>query len=641
MEEKQVPAETPAISETELPEEPTGQPVKPRRKSWFKRHKKLTVLFLVIVAVAVVVVWRVRKAAVAASASASYQFVRTTTLHTGSLNDSVTVDGTVKSGEEATVTVDDAAKTYKVATVDVQVGDVVQEGDVIATLDTTTLEEQIQTAQQDYNDNLQAAQTSYDRAVDDYNTSVVQHENNLIDLQAKIDDADQKLSDAQDAVTNAKNSRDAAQSSYDAANASYNTIRQAYDTAQSSISSFTDAFNAAADAQNAALTALNDANAAYSADPSDANKAAVDAAQTALQTAQQGYNDAQKALEDAKNSCSVSEMGLYGFAAIEQALSNAEQTRNSAESALTQANNAVDTAETQVETCEQSVKAAHDSYDQEKNYSTIKTKAQSVEDAKTKLEDAKKTPDNLKTLQETLEKCTLTATMSGTVTALNATVGSVCTGTVATIQNTDALVVEITLAADDVPSLSTGMSCNITSDATGDTVIAGTLTQIDPVANDQGTFGGKVRVTGEADDLLIGIQARVEIVKNATDGVFTVPIDAVGTAEDGSSYVLRKTGGEGTDMTFEEVPVTTGESNDYYIIISGDSLAEGDVIRSSADLSEGIETADSSDSFPMGDMTMVPGGDMQGGRTEMGGNRDMGGGAGAAGDAPAGGPGGM
>lgn len=43
-------------------------------------------------------------------------------------------------------------------------------------------------------------------------------------------------------------------------------------------------------------------------------------------------------------------------------------------------------------------------------------------------------------------------------------------------------------------------------------------------------------------------------------------------------------------MTFEKVSVTTGDSNDYYIEISGDALSDGNVIRSSADLSEGIET---------------------------------------------------
>ena len=48
-----------------------------------------------------------------------------------------------------------------------------------------------------------------------------------------------------------------------------------------------------------------------------------------------------------------------------------------------------------------------------------------------------------------MEECTLVAETSGTVTALNATVGSVCDGTVATIQDTEDLVVDITISEDD------------------------------------------------------------------------------------------------------------------------------------------------------------------------------------------------
>ena len=47
------------------------------------------------------------------------------------------------AGSEASVTVAENARTYTVANVEVEVGDVVQEGDVIATLDTTDLQKQI------------------------------------------------------------------------------------------------------------------------------------------------------------------------------------------------------------------------------------------------------------------------------------------------------------------------------------------------------------------------------------------------------------------------------------------------------------------------------------------------------------------
>ena len=633
MEENEI--TSPFVEDATTPDTGSTQPTAPapKRKNWFRRHTKLCVAVVILAVVAAVVGSQLRKSKAAAGASADYQYVRTTTLKTTSLNDSVTVNGTVKSGDEASVTVADSAKTYKVATVNVEVGDTVQEGDVIATLDTTDLEKQIENAEQSYNDTLQQAQTSYDRAVDEYNTAVVQHENNLIDLQAKIDDADKNLSDAQDALETAKSSRDSAQSAYDSACSSYDTIKAAYDNAAASISTFTDAVNAAANTQNDAISRVNSAIAAYNADPSEANQAAMNEANDALSAAQAAYQQAQNDLANAQNSCSVTELGLYGFTAIQQSLNSAEQTKTSAQNALTSAQNAVETAQNQIETCESQQKSAHDSYDQEKNYSTIKAKAQSVEDAKTKLEQAKRTPDTLTTLKDTLANCTLTATMSGTITALDATVGSICTGTVATIQNTDALVVEVTIPSNDVPGLTTGMSCNITSDATGDDVIAGTLTQIDPVANDSGTFGAKVRVNGDADDLLIGIQAKVEIVKNATDGVFTVPIDAVGTKEDGTQYVLRKTGGEGTDMTFEEVTVTTGDANDYYTVISGDDLKEGDVIRFSADLAQGIVTGSSDDSA---DFFFTAGGDEPIG----GADAPAGGPGGDVGGGPAGGPGG-
>ena len=102
------------------------------------------------------------------------------------------------------MTASESARTYTVATVEVEVGDVVQEGDVIATLDTTDLQKQIDSAEQSYSDDLQSAQTTYDRAVESYEVAVVQHDNRLIDLQENIDDADKALADAQQALEDAK-----------------------------------------------------------------------------------------------------------------------------------------------------------------------------------------------------------------------------------------------------------------------------------------------------------------------------------------------------------------------------------------------------------------------------------------------------
>ena len=535
---------------------------------WVKRHKKLTI-FLVIVLLIIAFVVNFLGRTAAASAALTYQFVRTTTLQKTSLTDSVSVTGTVASGSTASVTASDSVKTYKVTAVNVAVGDTVHKGDVIATLDTSDVEKQIENAQQSYSDSVEEAQTNYNNSVEDQATNLAQLQEDLDKAQEDYDTLG--LTDYYSSMANANG----------ATGTNRELVEYYYGLYAEEIAGLQ---NTIANLQIQLTQAQNDGNA-------DRQK-----------EVQGQLDDYQNKLNIAKGQCSIPELGLQGFDTISQYYNQIEQYRE----ALDKAQQAYDNA--------------------------VTTNSRSVDSAETKLEQASRTSDTLTDLQSTLEDCTLTATMDGTITELNATVGSVCSGTVATIQDVNDLTVEVTIPANSVGKLSTGMQCNITSDATGDAEISGTLTRIDPVANSEGNFGATVTVNGEDSGLLIGISAEVEIIINQKDNVFTVPRDAVGTHEDGTSYVLRKTGGEGVDMTFEEVTVTTGDANDYYIEISGDDLAEGDVIRSSADLTQGIETTTQDFSDMMGGQVVIADGGAAAAAPAGGG--DMGGG-------PGGGPGGM
>ena len=570
-----------------------------KSKNWFLRHKVLSIVLVVLLVIAVAVFFVVRNVMKNAEGLA-YTFVRTTTLEKTTLTDSVTVNGTVKAGQDASVTVADAAKLYKVATVNVKVGDAVKKGDVIATLDTTELLKQIEQAELSYSDTLKSAQTSYARAADDLTVEQVKHENTLIDLQANIDAADKQLAEAQE-------NQKKAQANYDAAKSDRDALAGEYNRVSAEVQAYTDQLKTAAAAQESALAEANNALAARTAAQTELEQAkstygegsaeAIAAQQkltecetryteanNAYTSAQSNYTTAATNLQNAQSGCSVPSRGLYGFAAIEAAFKQAD-------SLLTQYETALETAKKTTESAEKALKSAHDAYDNEKNYSSLKTRAQNVEDAATRLSQSARTPSTLETLRDTLNSCTLTATMDGTITSLNATVGSVCTGAVATIQNTDQLTVEVTIPANSVPNVSEGMACRITSDAASGQIIHGTLVRIDPVANEKGTFGATVSVNASDAGLLIGTQAKVEIVISEKNDVFTVPMDAVDINDDGSYYVLRCTGGEGIAMTFEQVPVAVGDSNDYYVEISGAGLHVGDVIRSSTNLNEGIESS--------------------------------------------------
>lgn len=529
-----------------------------RLGGWFKLHKKFTAL-LVVLALAAAILLRFLPQRGAAQGS-TVSFVRTTTLQKTSLENSVSTTGTVESANVSTVTTD---LKYTVKSVNVQVGDTVQAGDVICTLDTEDLEKQIQRAQEGLTGQTEQTQAAYDKALKSYNEAKEDYD----DAVTAVDDAEDDYYDSWDDLNAAVNQVSALQADYD--------------SKQSQLSSM--------------LTEYNEAVSTYGVD-SDEAKAAKDRYE---QFKEGAAKDAQTALENAQMTT--------GYQSLVQA-------KDQAVAAWEQAKTAKEQAEKQLETA-----------------------SESLDTAKKNL-DKSGSSDTLADLQEQLTKCTLTAETSGTVTSLNATVGSICSDTVATIQDTNALKIAVTIQEYDVPNVSIGMKARITSDAT-DGEISGTLTQISPTAtaatggqsssSSSGTFSAEVSVDGASSGLLIGMNANVEIVQSTTDNVFVVPYDAVGTEDDGTKYVMVKTGGDGADATFEKVTVTTGAENDYYIEISGDALSEGMEVRSSA-TDDSTETVDASNMMGQGGFVFSAGGDMP-----------SGGGQGGPGGGQGGGPGGM
>ena len=521
------------------------------------KRHKKLTIFLVIVLVVALVLVNVLGKTGKAAAD-SYQFVRTTVLTKTTLSDTVSVTGTVKAGSSASVTASDSVKTYKVTAVNVAVGDTVSKGDVIATLDTSDVEKQIANAQLQLSDTQTDARKNYTQAVEDQTTNLATAQENL----------------------------DKAQKNYDTLGIDdyYTSMASAANSGKTNREIVTDWYTRYAEEIAGYENTLANLNIQLTQAQQDGDTARADGLKGQIE-------DYQNRESIAKGQCSIPELGLQGFDAVSQTYNKIEQYREALEQAQQSYRNSATSA------------------------------SRSVDNAETKLEQSQREDDTLTNLQTALENCTLTATMDGTITALDATVGAVCSGTVATIQDVDNLTVEVTIPASSVGRLKTGLQCNITSDATDDTV-TGTLTRIDPVANDSGSFGATVTVNGQDSGLLVGIPAKVEIVISAKDNVFTVPRDAVGTNDDGSTYVLRKTGGEGVDMTFEQVAVTEGDTNDYYVEITGDDLNEGDVIRATADLTQGIESGTSDSDMQVmenGDLYVGDGSNMPEGAVVVGG----------------------
>ncbi len=532
-------------------------------KGWISRHKILVIIivFILIAAIAAFFVLpNFFRRNIMAGTQTSYEFIRTVTLSKASLDETVSTTGTVESASTSTVTYSGGSGmsggSLTVKTLHVSVGDTVKAGDVIVSLDDTNIKNSIANEEENIADRVESALKSLNQA-----------KNSYADAYSEYDDADT-------AANEALTARNQAKLEYNKAKTSIHSFQYTYDNAvilqeQAGV------------VRNSAKTEYDTALANYNADSGDSAqtletaKAAYNDAQEAYNTASQNTQDALNALNEAKKACN--------FDTYEKAYQTAQTSYDNAVKNL-------DSLESRVESAEEQVEQAQENYNNSDTSST--------------LED----------LYEQLDNVQLKAETDGKVTALNVSVGGTANGTIATIQSTDMLKISITIQEADINNVSVGMTCRIQSDAT-DGIISGMLTQIDPVSSQNGSFGAEVTVNDIDTGLLIGMNASVEIILNSTEDCFSVPIDAVGNDENGD-FVYRQTGGSGVDMTFEKVYVTLGESNDYYIEIDADELREGDVIRASSDLTQGIETVGGSEEnnnpFGSGGFTM-PGGNFGGG----------------------------
>lgn len=545
------------------------------------RHKKavIALALLVVAAAAAAFLLRGRFVRPVSLPAAGGSYVRTVTLQKGTLEDSISATGTVQSSDVSNVTTD---LKYTVKTVNVQVGDSVEEGDVICTLDTSELEESIRKLQESLADAKAEAQKQYEKA------------------QASLTEAEENVKSTYDDMKEAEDERDSAKSAYETAAAAVKSYQAEVDAANADLLTKLNARQAALDAYTAAGGTVDE-----NGDP--VTSATSEAASTAADLS---------ALADAL----VKANGEYKSA--EQTLKTAEANLQTAQSASNYT--ALSSAYNQAQTAYEQAKTTYEN--------AIKTSETAEESRDTALENYNKAgeSDELEELQSQLEKCTLKAETSGKVTAVNATVGSAIEGTAATIQDTDSLKISITIAEYDIDSVSEGMHAVITSDVI-DGEINGTLTQISPTASGGGssssTFSAEVTVDDENSGLLIGTNAKVQIIQSTTEDVFTVPLDAIEEKEDGTSVIYVQSGEENGEPVFEEVQVVVGATNDYYAEVSGVDLEEGMIVRASASLEEATEeVGGSSDMMMMGGGEVVIAAPADGGAAMPSGGGNMGGG---------------
>ena len=503
------------------------------------------------------------------------------------LESSVSATGTVESSDTTKVY---STLAYQVKSVLVEVGDTVQEGDLLAELDAEPIENQIATQQ----------------------TS----------MEVASGSAGAQVQSAYDAYENFKQGLDAglnasligAQSQVDTAYDAYVRAQNAYDRYKENVElgentqvlSVEAQRNSAATALDQAETALDTANEAY--------KAAKDAYGTLpeLDEQLQEAKRRKQELEDAQERLSVEYVTLVvqietlekQKQTIESSFESAKQGRESARQAVEQAQSAYDIAQATYNAAVRGEDQALSDYADavDSAWRAYQTALTSLDSTKKGTEDQLEaysdtlasanagantavTQESIRQLNQTLDDTKITAPVSGTVTAVYASVGSSGSGLLFVIEDTDHLVISTSVKGYDLGDVKTGMTVEIKSDATGDSVIPGTLTTIAPTAkknqlgdteaSNDPSFEAEVSVDSAESGLRIGMEARLSYIIARQAHVLAVPYEAVFTDEAGQSCILVLRTQEKETYLVEKLPVTTGLDDDLDIAVSGTGVEEG------------------------------------------------------------------
>ncbi|MEF9969357.1 MAG: efflux RND transporter periplasmic adaptor subunit [Ruthenibacterium sp.] len=225
-------------------------------------------------------------------------------------------------------------------------------------------------------------------------------------------------------------------------------------------------------------------------------------------------------------------------------------------------NAAVESAKASVLACNRAIESANNSVaDAKRNTAAIDTAKLAV-----------------KTLQDQMDKSIVKAPISGVIVASKAATDATPAASEVLFSISDSNDFEVSglLNEYDATLVKSGMKAKISTDATAETVMNGTVRLVSPAATDAaGNFTVTAAITEPPAALRAGMTGKLHIILSGSENCFYVPTDAIGTDKDGNSVVYSYTAPEkdGAKGVTTPIIVTCGVTTDYYTEISGEGLS--------------------------------------------------------------------
>ncbi len=581
-------------------------------------------------------------AAVAAlsSSASSVSYAETSEIQLKTLENTISVGGTVQSAESRKVY---SKLIYPVETVSVSVGDSVKKGDVLCTINTDDLQQQILQQQasvessginSDYN--LSEAEERYTEALEKYQNG----ENSVIvSAQKGIDQAEKALEDAKRQEKLGVNSSlpvniQSAEANVESAKTNYDNAVKAYNKAVSELEPENYPANVRTTAESideykeylsivenkmynreleAAYAKYNAAKGDYTTAKEDVSNGT---ATGNLEELQEAYAAAKQEYETLKNKYDEDNLKKQIETAenqLESLIEGLEAARDSAEISMENAKMAYDKAVTDLENIK------NQSSDTEESYGiAVKNAEDALETAKKDYENAVKQVESelsslkkqaeqqrtisglndpqviiLQNLKDKLEYAVITAPCDGIITSVRAEEGLVAEGPLFVIEDLDDLRISSYVGEYDITYVNEGMNAAIRCDALDGAEYSGKVITVSPTSDASASNTGvnykiETEVDGEDGKLRVGMSAKVDIVSERKENVLTITYDSLTADENGNDVVYIAEKGDDGIWRARLIPVQIGLETDYEIEVISSELKEGMlVLTDTALLSDG------------------------------------------------------
>ena len=194
--------------------------------------------------------------------------------------------------------------------------------------------------------------------------------------------------------------------------------------------------------------------------------------------------------------------------------------------------------------------------------------------------------NTLRQAQMAMDYATVTAPISGTVTMVNANVGSFATASAPMfeIANVDTLEISTGINEQNVSKIKIGQEVLLKIHSVSDKWMSGTITEISKVMNAQTkNYPVTIALANKNDDLVAGMYAEVQVAVEHAEDVLVIPVDAIVYKEAKPVAFVAQ-----ADGTVKEKALTLGiNDGDNYVVTKGLQAGDQIVVKGNGNLVEG------------------------------------------------------